>query len=99
MVRAHSKKLELEFVECDLTELELLHQVKVFAKAHTVVAPHGAGSVFLAAMSPKSRFVELNGNGNMLYLRMALMYDLNITAIPYDQDSGVVDLNLLQEVL
>ena len=82
-----------------MDKLPIPQQIKLFAEAHTVVAPHGAGGVFLAAMPPGSRFIEINGNGNMLYLRMSLLYDLNTTAIPYDQANGVVDLEKLSKVL
>lgn len=93
------KKVGLPVEERALEKLPISQQIKLFAEAHTVVAPHGAGGVFLAAMPAGSRFIELNGYGNMMYLRMAMLYDLNTTAIPYDQESGAVDLVTLGNVL
>ncbi len=99
IVAGFAKKVGLPLEESALEKLPIPQQIQLYSEAHTVVAPHGAGGVFLAAMPPGSRFVELNGNGNMLYLRMSILYDLNTTAIPYDQESGIVDLETLREVL
>lgn len=59
LVRAFARDMRLDFRE-HTGEGSLLEQARLFGFAHTILAPHGAGSVFVAA-APSSdvRYIEL----------------------------------------
>ncbi|CAD7973553.1 unnamed protein product [Amoebophrya sp. A120] len=77
----------------------LQKQAAAFAAAHTIVGPHGAGLVFMAAAPPGVRIVEFMRNQlNLCYARLALYLSADYQCIPY-KDGGNVSIALLEESL
>ncbi len=70
-------KFNFEIV--DLSNINLMDQMKIFSNAKNIIAPHGAGLSWLFLCNPKVNIIEIRSlvNDNFLYNKIAGILGLN----------------------
>eukprot|EP01038_Epipyxis_sp_PR26KG_P016171 gene16171-21989_t len=99
-VHIFANKYNLDFILHNDRHLpSIADQIKIFSNAIIVVAPHGAGQLFINFSPKNACIIEFNGVSCMeCYSRIAYHRELNYMSYPFEGNGGI-GLHLLDSLM